>query len=95
MTKTAIARPQPVWHKPKFWLSASLLALGMAYAASQARAALEVAKVDDDELTCEQIATEIKKMDTIAASGSADAKAATQRKARLEALAKATKCKLK
>ena len=94
-TQTITARPQPFWAQKKFWLSASLLALGMAYAASHARAAIEVAKVDDDELTCEQIAAEVKKMEGIAASGSADAKAAAQRKDRLEALAKATKCKLK
>ena len=94
-TQTITARPQPFWAQKKFWLSASLLALGMAYAASHARAAIEVAKVDDDELTCEQIAVEVKKMEGIAASGSADAKAAAQRKERLEALAKATKCKLK
>ncbi len=95
MKNTAIACPLPFWAHKKFWLSASLLALGMAYAASQAHAAIEVAKVDDDELTCEQIAAEVKKMDGIAASGGADAKAAAQRKERLEALAKATKCKLK
>ena len=94
-TQTITARPQPFWAQKKFWLSASLLALGMAYAASHARAAIEVAKVDDDELTCEQIAVEVKKMESIAASGSADAKAAAQRKERLEALAKTTKCKLK
>jgi hypothetical protein len=94
MKNTATARPLPFWAQKKFWLSASLLALGMAYAASQAHAAIEVARVDDDELSCEQIAAEVKKMDAIAASGSADAKAAAQRKARLEALAKATKCKL-
>ena len=94
MKNTAIARPLPFWAHKKFWLSASLLALGMAYAASFAHAAIEVAKVDDDELTCEQISAEVKKMEGIAASGSPDAKAAAQRKARLEALAKATKCKL-
>ena len=75
-------------------LRTTLAALPLILAASQAHAAIEVAKVDDDELTCEQIAAEVKKMDGIAASGSADAKAAAQRKARLEALAKATKCKL-
>ncbi len=95
MKNTITARPQAFWAHKKFWFSASLLALGMAYAASHARAAIEVAKVDDDELTCEQIAAEVKKMEGIAASGSADAKAAAQRKDRLEALAKATKCKLK
>ena len=94
MPHRTTARPMPVWVHKKFWLSASLLALGMAYAASHAYAAIEVAKVDDDELSCEQIAAEVKKMDGIAASGSADATAAKQRKARLEALAKATKCKL-
>lgn len=95
MNKTPTAKALPFWAHKKFWLSASLLALGMAYAASFAHAAIEVAKVDDDELTCEQIAVEVKKMESIAASGSADAKAAAQRKERLEALAKATKCKLK
>ena len=95
MTQRTTVRPLPLWANKKVWLSASLLALGMAYAASRAYAAIEVAKVDDDELTCEQIAAEVKKMESIAASGSADAKAAAQRKERLEALAKATKCKLK
>ena len=94
MKNTATARPLPFWAQKKFWLSASLFFFFLAYAASQAHAAIEVARVDDDELSCEQIAAEVKKMDTIAASGSADAKAAAQRKARLEALAKATKCKL-
>ena len=91
----AASRTATAPHKSKTLLSLALLVLGLAYAASHAYAAIEVAKVDDDELTCEQISAEVKKMEGIAASGSADAKAAAQRKERLEALAKATKCKLK
>ncbi len=74
---------------------AAALALGLGMAAFAAQAAIEVAKVDDDDLSCAQIAAEVKQMEAIIASGSADAAAAQQRKQRLEALAQVTKCKLK
>jgi len=79
----------------KSMLPLAVLVAGLAWYAMQAHAAIEVAKVGDDELSCEQIAAEVKHMDAIAASGSADAAAAKQRKERLMALAKATKCKVK
>lgn len=70
-------------------LAAAMLTLGMS------AQALEVAKVDDDALSCAQISAEVKEMQAIIAAGGEDVMAAKLRKERLEALAKATKCKLK
>ena len=71
-----------------FFLAATAFSLSHA-------ATIEVEKVSDDELSCAQIGAEVKDMEAIVAAGKPEAALAQQRKERLQALAKATKCKLK
>ena len=76
--------------KSLFALLATAAAFSLAHAAT-----IEVEKVSDDELSCAQIAAEVKDMEASVQAGKPEAALAQQRKERLQALAKATKCKLK
>lgn len=76
---------------PKFY---AILTFTMLQLAPSISSAVEVEKISDDEISCQEIKQEIQDMTALINSNSSEATSAKARVDRLLALAKVSKCKL-